>query len=184
MLLSCRCVEQVQSPVSPRHMVFIFFTRLFYSWKKRFFPNQYLDGEVSCSARITAVLTGKLRNPTHLFENYAYPGRNNHSAIRSSALSTISNYRSSKNVHRPATTSSFSVLQPDNRFALTLSDVRRDESQYGSTTRVQSARRAKVVKRSGDWEKPGSRKQSQRRSCVPRKIQVIIARFGSGEVVL
>ena len=26
-------------------------------------------------------------------------------------------------------------LQPDSRFALTLTDVRRDESQYGSSTR-------------------------------------------------
>ena len=87
-----------------------------------------------------------------LFENYAHPSRNNRSAIRSSALSTISNYRASESTHRPATTSSFNVLQPDSRFALTLTDVRRDESQYGSSTRAQSARRAKVVKRSGDWE--------------------------------
>ena len=87
-----------------------------------------------------------------LFENYAHPSRNNRSAIRSSALSTISNYRASESTHRPATTSSFNLLQPDSRFALTLTDVRRDESQYGSSTRAQSARRAKVVKRSGDWE--------------------------------
>ena len=73
------------------------------------FPlEQYLGGKASCSDRIMASRSNRQTAKSNpLFENYAHPSRNNRSAIRSSALSTISNYRASESTHRPATTSSF-----------------------------------------------------------------------------
>jgi hypothetical protein len=102
------------------------------------------------------------KNP--LFENYKASNgstitrrgpNTSYSTLRTSALSSISSNNIDQyqlyNNTRPYT-SSFLKPQHDGRFALTLSDVSRDENSYGSTTRAESARRAKVVKRHGEWE--------------------------------
>ena len=101
-----------------------------------------------------------------LFENYKASNNNgstmtrrghtSYSTLRTSALSSISNNNNIDQYQeydytRPFT-SSFLKPQHDGRFALTLSDIRRDENSYGSTTRAESARRAKVIKRHGEWE--------------------------------